>query len=236
MKAAIMQPYFFPYVGYFSLMEYADRFIFFDTPQYISRGWINRNRLLTASGDPVYMTVPIRKAPRETAIRDILIDDSKDWRQTIYGQLTAYKKRAPRYRAVNDLVHGILDGFDGGSLSELDIRAVKAVCAELDIRCEFDTFSEMDLGIDSVGAPDEWALEISKKIGAGTYVNPPGGMDFFDRSKYEKAGIELRFLRSGLKPYVQRVGKWEPALSILDVMMFCGRDEIREMLNDYELL
>ena len=236
MKLAIMQPYFFPYVGYFSLMEYADRFVFFDTPQYINRGWVNRNRLMTAAGDPVYMTVPVRKAPRETAIRNMLIDDTQNWREKIYGQLSAYKKRAPRFRDTAALVHEILDGYEGSSLSELNIRAMKAVAAAIGIDCAFDTFSEMDLAIGEVSAPDEWALEISKAMHAEVYVNPPGGMDFFDRTKYDRAGIELQFLKSGLKPYVQRVGKWEPGLSIIDVMMFCGNDEIKDILNDYTLL
>ena len=236
MKLAIMQPYFFPYVGYFSLMEYADRFVVFDTPQYINRGWVNRNRLMTAAGDPIYMTVPVKKAPRETAIRDICIDDTQSWREKIYGQLSAYKKRAPRYRETSALVHEILDGFEGSSLSALNIRALKMVCEVLEIDCAFDTFSEMDMGIDHVSAPDEWALEISKAMGAEIYVNPPGGMDFFDRGKYERAGIDLKFLKSGLKPYVQRVGKWDPGLSIIDVMMFCSRAEIKDMLSDYTLL
>ena len=54
MKLAIMQPYFFPYIGYFSLMDYADYFISFDTAQYISHGWINRNRILSSNGEPIY--------------------------------------------------------------------------------------------------------------------------------------------------------------------------------------
>ena len=236
MKLAIMQPYFFPYVGYFSLMEYADRFVFFDTPQYISRGWVNRNRLMTAAGEPVYMTVPIRKMPRETAIMDIAIDQSQDWKEKIYGQLSAYKKRAPRFKAVSGFVHDVLDGFEGDSLSALNIRGMKAVAAELGIDCAFDTFSEMELPIGEVHAPDEWALEISRAMKAEVYVNPPGGMEFFDKSKYDRAGIDLQYLQSNLKPYVQRVGKWVPGLSILDVMMFCGQDEIRDILNDYTIL
>lgn len=236
MKLAIMQPYFFPYIGYFSLMEYADRFVFFDTPQYITRGWVNRNRLMTAAGDPVYMTVPIKKAPRETAIKDIEIDDAQNWREKIYGQLSAYKKRAPHFRDTAEFVHAVLDGFEGSSLSALNIRGMKAAAEAIGINCAFDTFSEMDLPIGEVHAPDEWALEISKAMQAEIYVNPPGGMDFFDKSKYDRAGIDLQFLQSGLKPYVQRVGKWVPGLSVIDVMMFCGKDEIKDLLNDYTIL
>ena len=74
MKIAIMQPYLFPYIGYFSLIYNTDRFVFFDTPQYIRKGWINRNRIISSSGEPIYFTVPTQKAARETAINQILIN------------------------------------------------------------------------------------------------------------------------------------------------------------------
>ena len=50
MKIAIMQPYLFPYIGYFSLIKNTDHFVFFDTPQYIRKGWINRNRIIGGYG------------------------------------------------------------------------------------------------------------------------------------------------------------------------------------------
>ena len=73
MKLGIMQPYFLPYIGYFSLIHYVDEFIFFDTPQYISHGWVNRNRILKQGGGTNYIVVPIAKARRETPIKDIQI-------------------------------------------------------------------------------------------------------------------------------------------------------------------
>ena len=87
MKIAIMQPYFFPYIGYFSLIKNTDHFIFFDTPQYIRKGWINRNRIIGANGDATFFTVPVQKMPRETAINKMLISQNEDWKQKILGQL-----------------------------------------------------------------------------------------------------------------------------------------------------
>jgi len=79
-------------------------------------------------------------------------------------------------------------------------------------------------------------LEITKAMGYDTYINPPGGMSFFNREKYAKNGITLEFLQSELTPYVQRIGRFEPGLSILDVMMFNSKEEIREMLGKYTIL
>ncbi|MZP67265.1 MAG: glycine transferase, partial [Bacteroidales bacterium] len=40
-----MQPYFFPYAGYFSLIKHTDKFILLDSVQFIRHGWIERNRI-----------------------------------------------------------------------------------------------------------------------------------------------------------------------------------------------
>lgn len=87
-----MQPYFFPYIGYFSLIKNTDHFVFFDTPQYIRKGWINRNRIIAGGGKDVYITVPVERAPRDTAIKDIKINNNEKWQEKIRGQLSIYKK------------------------------------------------------------------------------------------------------------------------------------------------
>lgn len=236
MKIGIMQPYFFPYIGYFALIKYTDLFVFFDTPQYISHGWINRNRILNCDGEPTYITVPIKKAPRETPINEININTNMSWKEKIYGQLNVYKKKAPNFNTTMDFLHDLLDDIETEKLSYLNIYTLKNTCDYLGISREFFTFSEMDLNIAEVCSPDEWALNITKAMGIDTYVNPPGGQSFFDREKYEREGIKLEFLQSNLKKYVQRIGHFEPGLSIIDVMMFCKKDEILDMLDDYTIL
>lgn len=236
MKIGIMQPYFFPYIGYFSLIKYVDQFIFFDTPQYISHGWVNRNRILDQKGDPDYIIVPIKKASQKTPIKDIEISMDKNWRETIVGKLTVYKRKAPNYDAVMNFVKDILYGSEYSSLSELNCMSIERTCEMIGLKNDFSVFSKMNLQIGQVNAPDEWALYITKALQGDVYVNPPGGQSFFDKEKYESNHIKLQFLESRLRPYVQRIGRFEPGLSILDVMMFCKNDEIRGMLEDYRII
>lgn len=236
MICGIMQPYFFPYVGYFSLVEYSDKFIFFDTPQYISHGWVNRNRILNQNGKPAYMIVPIKKCPRETPINKIEIVNENGWKEKIYGQITVYKKKAPFYKETEEFLHYVLDEFDGVSLSELNIRTIIESCKKIGIDYKYDVFSKMNLDISPVHEPDEWALNITKFLKGDIYVNPPGGQSFFDKSKYDKENIKLQFLESNLRRYVQRIGRFEPGLSILDVMMFCNNKEAKEIIQDYKII
>ena len=72
-RLGIMQPYFFPYLGYFDLINRTDRWIVFDTAQYIRHGWVNRNRILHSDSEWQYILVPLKKHSRKAAIKDIAV-------------------------------------------------------------------------------------------------------------------------------------------------------------------
>lgn len=232
MRIAIMQPYLFPYLGYFSLIKHTDHFVFFDTPQYIRKGWINRNRILGCNETVIYFVVPIVKTARETAIKDVKISYCNDWKQKITGQLSIYKNKAPFYNQVLELVEAVLSqGYQ--YISELAISSVIETCRYLQIDMKYDIFSKMDLQIPKVTAPDEWALYITMAMGYQTYINPPGGKNFFHVEKYKNAGVDIGFLTQQLKKYNQRTKEFLPGLSIIDVMMFCSPREINAMMESY---
>ncbi|MBN2466493.1 WbqC family protein, partial [candidate division WOR-3 bacterium] len=87
-----MQPYFFPYLGYFDLIYRTDRWVVFDTAQYIRHGWVNRNRILHPSSGWQYITAPLRQHHRDTPISGVLVKEGRDWRDRVCGQLVHYKK------------------------------------------------------------------------------------------------------------------------------------------------
>ena len=97
MKLGIMQPYFFPYIGYFSLIKHTDDFILLDTVQFIRHGWIERNRILKPSDGWQYIMVPLKKHSRETLIKNIEINNEQQWKEKILAQLQHYKKQAPYF-------------------------------------------------------------------------------------------------------------------------------------------
>lgn len=235
MVLGLMQPYFFPYLGYFSLIKNTDFFIFFDTPQYKRRAWMNRNRILNSNGEPVYITVPIQKAPQTTAIRDIKIDYSQDWASTMLARMEHYKRFAQNYKTIAELFQSLLSKRYS-SLAELNIETLMAVCRYLGVDTKFGILSKMDLDIPKVSAPDEWALNITKVLGYETYRNPPGNIDIYDHQKYLAAGINLEFLQVNFQPYSQGIEKFEKSLSILDVMMFNEKEQILQMLDDFTLI
>jgi hypothetical protein len=235
MKISIMQPYFFPYLGYFSLIKNTDEFILLDSVQFMRHGWIERNRILKQGESWLYIKVPLKKHHQKTLIKDIRIDNEKNWQSTILSQLEIYKKIAPCYSEVTELISEVFKkNYD--CIADLNETALKAVCDYLGFKCSIKVFSKMGIEIEKPTNADEWALNICKKLGnIGEYCNPPGGKEFFDRSKYEKEGIELKFQNVILKEYNQGKRVFEPGLSIIDVMMFNSPKEINKMLNNYEV-
>lgn len=235
MRAGIMQPYFFPYIGYFSLIKQVDRFVLLDDVQFIRHGWIERNRILRPSGGWQYISVPLRKHSQKTAIRDVMINNDTDWKKKLAAQLGHYRK-APYYYRVMSMLEEIFN-YQFDDITSLDRACLEHVCTYLQISTPIELFSEMNLTVLPVKAADEWALNICLAMKDVTeYWNPPGGRAFFTENKYLEAGISLSFHESIISEYPQLGGEFEPGLSILDVMMFNSVEQINKMLDRYRLL
>ena len=238
MKLAIMQPYFLPYLGYFSLIKQTDEFILLDTVQFIKHGWIERNRILSPNGEPKYIAIPLEKHSQTTLIKDIRIRNQEKWQEKIKAQLVHYKRRAPYYNETMNIINEILS-YETDSIVKMNLYSLKRVCNYLGINANILIFSDMNLKIEKPCADDEWALNIGKAIeNVKEYWNPTGGAAFFDKSKYDEAGIDLKFEGVNLNFYSQRRGpeNFVPGLSIVDVMMFNPPEKINSMLDDYYFL
>lgn len=234
-KIGIMQPYFFPYLGYFSLIKHTDKFVLIDTVQFIRHGWIERNRILKPGEGWQYIKVPLQKHHQITKIRDIYINNSINWKNKIIKQLQHYTKKAPYFSTVIYLLEDIFseDFYDIVTLNQYSISKV---CEYLGIKNEIKVFSKMNLNISEPTAPDEWALNICKALGnIDEYWNPIGGKEIFNPDKFIKEEIELKFHRINLMNYYQKRNSFEPGLSIIDVMMFNSIEEINTALDNYEI-
>lgn len=235
MKLGIMQPYFFPYLGYFSLIAETDRWIVFDTPQYDRKGWIHRNRILKKGGDWKHIGLPITKCPLETAIKDVVIRAGVDWGDDIIRNLDAYRDaRAPHYEDVTALLSEAFNTAEN-NLSKLLVRFLSITCDRLHLPFDYSVFSELNMEFTSVMQAGDWALKISERLGAQTYINPPGGQAIFNPAMFDESGIELRFLHSKLNSYNQKRPEFVPGLSIIDVLMWNTTEQARELISQYEI-
>lgn len=232
---AIMQPYFFPYIGQFQLIHVVDRFILCDDVQYIRHGWINRNRILKPGEGDQYVIVPVCRHKSHEVIKNIKIADGLDWKKTILRQVEYYRKKAPYYETVHQLLGECLSS-DETSITKLNGRCLQAVCDYIGIRFNMEISSELNLNYSNVQVTGDWALTICEQLGATEYFNPPGGMALYEKDRFGQHNIKLHFVKPDLKSYNQYRSNFLPGLSIIDVMMFNHPAEILDMLNDYQLL
>jgi len=231
MKLGIMQPYFFPYLGYFDLINYTDKWIVFDDVQYIRHGWINRNRILHPSDDWSYIIVPVRYT-RGMHIREVTIAEDGKWKKRIVGQLQHYKRKAPYYGGVMDLMEDCL-ALEDHRISHFNVFALRKVCAYLGIYFDFAIFSEMNLNLENIDGPGDWALRISQVVGANEYANPPGGEALFNKESFSASNIKLTI--RNLPPLIYDCPgyKFIPNLSIVDVLMWNAAETIKNHLDQH---
>ncbi len=234
MKLAIMQPYFFPYIGYFQLIYAVDKFIFYDDVNYIKQGWINRNQILMNSKASMF-TVPLMNASSNNLIKDVLISEQNyiRWRDKFYKSLMSSYSKAPNYEEVLVLIKSIIDQPNTLSISDLAMKSVKKILEHLKIKKNISSsqrFNNRNL------KASERVLDICKKENAKTYINAIGGKDLYSKELFNENNINLYFLKSGNISYPQLSNDFVPNLSIIDVLMFNSPKEINSMLNKYILL
>jgi hypothetical protein len=250
MKIGIMQPYFFPYLGYFQLIHAVDRFLLYPHVQHIRDGWINRNRILIKWGEPIFIHAPIQPCSRDTLIRDVLIDHQDGaWRRRILRMLHHNYATSKFYPKVQPLIEEILNP-NIPDLSSLNCRLVAKIASAIGLNTEIVCAGkeyweiEQSLAVDAEqdGLPagvDKKSARIQRlcqKEGADTYINAIGGLELYSKSLFKTLGLELLFLSPGEDSYPQFATEFQPRLSIIDVLMHNGFTATGKLAQNYSLI
>jgi hypothetical protein len=234
MKLAIMQPYFFPYIGYWQLIHTVDCFVLFDDVQYMRHGWVNRNRILKPGGGWQYIMVPLKKHAMKELIKNVQAHPDKKWKELIIKQLAHYKKKAPYFEETKEMVSEILFRNNEQGIVSINFFTIKKLSTYLDIEKKIIISSEKNFDYSNIDNAGEWALRIAEQLGANDYINPVAGAKLFDREKFALSNINLSFLKSQDITYSQ-AGDFEPSLSIIDVLMFNGIEGTKNLLRKYSI-
>jgi hypothetical protein len=223
MKLAVMQPYFFPYLGYYQLAAGVDRFIFLDDAAFIVRGFIHRNRLLL-DGKVHRFTLPVADASQNRSIAEHVFADgfSHFLRQLRHGY-----GRAPYFAQVNALVEQVCH-TGKGNVARVCAASIEAVFGYLGLPLSSATASTLAVP----GRGQQRILALCRHAGARAYHNLPGGRALYDAAAFDAAGIRLRFLSPSTPAYRQwRATAFVPGLSMIDVLMHTPPDAVRQMLG-----
>ena len=199
-SVAVMQPYIFPYIGYFQLIRAVDEFVFYDDVNFIKRGWINRNRLLI-NGDDKLISFPCVKPSQNKLIKDIKVDTKQKNYSKILKTIKQSYKKAPNFDTVMPLIEDILtEEYD--SISELAIQSVERFIKYIEMNTITLKSSEHFHDSNGLDKADR-LIHITKSLDANNYVNAAGGKTLYSKNYFTDKGINLKFLKPQFKSYNQ---------------------------------
>ncbi|TCD21427.1 hypothetical protein E0D86_12515 [Pseudomonas sp. IC_126] len=231
--AAMMQPYLFPYLGYFQLIAHSDAFVLGDDLQYVKASWINRNRVLV-NGQPKLITFPLRKGGQFDPINQRwLCEAFPQEAQKLLKTLEFAYARAPYHDEVIALIREILTHPER-NLARFIEHSIRCICAYLQITTPIHIGSEM--GLPARMDKQERVIGLTKKLDAERYINPIGGMALYCPALFRAYGLSLRFLRMDDLSYPQFGQPFVPALSIIDVLMFNSQSDVQGLLKRFSLV
>lgn len=224
-----MQPYVFPYLGYFQLINAVDIFVVYDDVNFIKQGWINRNRILLNDG--VYtFNIILKGASSFKKISEIEVE--KNNLKLIKTIETAYRK-APYFNEIYPLIKSILS-YNEINLAKYLTNSLRATLDYLNINKTIVVSSSIEKDPALKGA--DRVIDICQRLNATTYINAIGGIDLYSREKFSEKSLILNFIKLRPIVYPQFKDQFFPNLSIIDVLMFNTKDDVKEMLNQYELV
>lgn len=227
----IHQPDFVPYLGFFHRFLHADFYIALDHVQYVngsSRAWTHRDKIKTAQGEK-WLTVSVKKAPRDTAINQIELSTETDWRQNNLRLLEQNYRNAPCY---NELMPEIerLYARPFRMLRDFNMASIEMLMDLLDVRIPWVWSSSLD----PVGMKNELLVDLLQKVSATHYLSGVGARDYFQPEPFANAGIEVIWQDFTHPVYMQQFGEFVPYLSALDVLFNHGVAASREILRRSE--
>jgi hypothetical protein len=231
-KIAIMQPYFFPYIGYFQLINSVDEFIVYDNIEFTKKGWINRNRILV-NGVDCYISLPLKKDSDYLFVKERFLADT--WhidRKKIINRIAESYRKAPFYKETYDILERCIM-FEERNLFNFIFHSLQQLLNHLQIDTKITISSTIPIN-DELKS-EEKVIAICNQQRAEVYINPIGGVVLYNKDRFVSQKIELKFQKSNYITYKQYDNQFVPWLSIIDVMMFNSKDEITFFLNDYTI-
>jgi hypothetical protein len=232
MKLAIMQPYLFPYIGYFQLINAVDSFVIYDDVNFIKKGWINRNSILV-NGNNFLFTAALKEVSQNKLINQIEIDTQSKWQNDLVKTINFSYKKAPYFEEVIPIISDILNQ-EQQNLASFLTYSLRTISSYLSINTNFFISSEIRKNNELKG--QDKIIELCKVVGANQYFNAIGGKELYSEADFLNHNIQLHFIKSNSIQYPQFKNEFIPWLSIIDVLMFNSVEKIKGFLDDYELV
>ena len=231
-----MQPYIFPYIGYFQLINSVEKFVIYDDVNFIKQGWINRNNILL-NGQRHLFTIPVENLTSFKKINETKISTHLygKWLGKFEKTVQAAYRKAPFFDEVYPMVLKVLEtGKVADNISSLCTASIRTICEYLEIDTVIEETSAR-YNNDDLNAYYR-VLDICRREQADTYINAIGGQELYSKELFRNEGVDLLFLQSNDICYPQFDNEFVPHLSVIDLLMFNPKNSIGEFIQNFNLV
>lgn len=228
-SVAIMQPYIFPYIGYFNLIHSSEKFVFLNDVNYINKGWINRNKL-GSKNEEIPFTVPLVAASQNKKINDIYLFDFKNWSDKFLKKYDTLYKKELNYIKIRDLIIEIFNEKE--KIDDLCQTSVKMICNYLGLEREFIKSDSINNDLKK----GDRLIYITKQLGGSVYNNAIGGMSLYNKDYFLNHGLKLNFIQNNEMEYSRGQGCYIGKLCIIDFLVYLNKDEVIKHISSYNVI
>jgi len=222
------QPYLFPYIGYWQLMNLSDTYVISDSMQYIKKGYVNRNYILL-NGERHRFSLEVMGVNGTSLINEVKVGNNA---RKIVSTIKLNYKKAPHFNEVFPMIEALLQNEEKNLARYLG-HSIQEIAKYLGMNTKFVYLSDLQ-GETTLKAQDR-TIDICKRANAEKYVNAIGGQSLYDKESFKREGMELSFLEVADVEYKQFHNDFVPHLSIIDVLMFNSKDEANKLLSQFVL-
>ena len=216
MIIGIAQPTFFPWIGYYNIIKNSNMFVFLDNVKFEKHSWQMRNRVKNSSkhsDSEVWMSVPTKGVTNNTLIKDVIIDNTKNWKQKHVKTLkNNYSKSFQEIKFLTQIYDN-----EWNKLADFNIESITKCCQYLGIKTKLIKASDLS----AAGKKGDLVLNICKELNADEYFSTIGSKDYLEdyRDSFEDARIQITYHNYTHPIYKQKGNNFLPNLSILDLIL-----------------
>lgn len=226
MRAAIMQPTYMPWIGYFAMVQSVDTFVFFDDVQFIRRGFDHRNRIKNLNNSvAMWISVPVEHSGKmDISFIDAKIKNDNSWKEKHKNAIYHSYCKAKYFSKYWPVIESVYNK-EYEDLAQLNIETIEVLSELLRIdKPKFIRSSELG---DISGRKTERLIEILKKIDADEYLSPIGSKIYIDNEMFINNEISLDYLDFEHSRYSQLGSGFITHLSVLDLLFNMGEQSIQ---------
>lgn len=220
------QPNYIPWLGFFHRMDLVDKFVIADNVQFTKNMFIQRNKIKTSNGE-VILSVPVN-VTMDTLIKDVLIDNSQNWRKKHWLSIKYNYNRSPYWEYLSKELEEIYSK-NWVRLYDFNIEIINIIRNKLEIDTELIVLSELN---QNFGKKTDQLVNLCKYLNADIFFTGSGSKVYIEKEKFDKKNINLVFQNYNHPIYPQRFGEFASHLSILDLLFNCGPHSLEILRQD----